>query len=209
MAVARLLIVDDHPVVRQGMARLIGQYDGLDVADQASGAEEGLRLLREEPFDLVVVDLALQQGISGLELIKRVRAEFDALPVIVLTMQDRALYEERARRAGASGFVTKQEPVENVVDAARAALGPEEGSGARPGDPEGPKTNPTHALSDRELEVFHLLGEGQGTRGVAEALSVSPKTVESHRANIKRKLGLADATALIQRAALWVQRSRS
>jgi DNA-binding NarL/FixJ family response regulator len=204
---ARLLIVDDHPVVRQGMARLISQYDALDVAGQADAADEGLRLLREERYDLAVVDLALKRGISGLELIKRIRAEFGALPVVMLTMQDEALYAERALRAGASAYVTKKEPVEHVVTAVRGALGEDEVAAVVSPAGEEPAV-PVSRLSDRELEVFHLLGEGQSTRDAAEALSVSVKTVESHRANIKRKLGLEDATALLQRAALWVQSSR-
>ncbi len=216
MTEARLLIIDDHPVVREGMAPLIDQYDGLQVAGQAENSAEGLRLLRENTYDLAVVDLALE-GIGGLDLTKKITAEFKSLPVLVLSMQDESLYAERALGAGARGYVMKEESIPQIVEAIRTVLrGDIYLSEAMTrwalrtlsGDEADAAGSPAHRLSDRELEVFHLLGEGNGTREIAEQLHLSVKTIESHRAGIKKKLNLKNATDLLQRAALWVHQTR-
>ena len=214
---ARLIIVDDHPVVRQGLAELLSAREGLDVVGQAADADQALELVRHHAYDLALVDLSLG-GLSGLELIKNLKTECPTLPVLVLSMHDEMFYAERALRAGARGYITKEQAVEEIHSAIDVVLSGEiyvseevsakmlhrfvEGSG-------GFESSDVELLSDRELEVFQLLGQGYGTRQVAEMLHISPKTVESYRANIKEKLHLRNAAELVQTAVQWVQASRS
>jgi DNA-binding NarL/FixJ family response regulator len=216
-APARLCIVDDHPIVRRGLAQLIDQYADLHVVGEAESVDEAVAVLREGDFDLAIVDLSLK-GLSGLELIKRLQAEQPDLPVLVLTMYDERFYAERALRAGASGYIMKHEATEKVIEAIRKVLGGDmylsEQAAQRmvrtfiDSDPRD-VSSPIERLSDRELEVFQLLGQGCGTREVAELLHLSVKTIETYRANIKQKLHLQNATELMQRAVQWVQVSRS
>lgn len=210
---ARLLIVDDHPIVRQGLAQLIDRQADLQVAGESDDAEEAIALIRSESFDAAIIDLSLP-GVSGIELIRQIQAEAPFMPVLVLSMHDEQFYAERALRAGARGYIMKEVATERVVEAVRKVLRGEiyvsrevadrllskivSGDGS-------PIGSPVERLSDRELEVFQLLGKGYGTRQVAEMLHLSIKTVESYRANIKDKLQLKNAAELVQHAVQWVQ----
>lgn len=213
---AQLLIVDDHPIVRQGLVQLIDRQDDLQVCGEAESTEEAMELIRNQSFDIAIVDLSLP-GISGVELIKQIKAEQPDLPVLVLSMHDEQFYAERALRAGAMGYIMKQEAIEQVIEAIRRVLQGELYL-SKPvadrmlykfvsGDAE-QETSAVDRLSDRELEVFQLIGQGYGTRQVAEMLHLSVKTIESYRANIKSKLQLKNATELMQQAVQWVQTAK-
>lgn len=208
----RVLIVDDHPIVRRGIMAMINAEPNLTVCAEAEGYHQGLDAIRQHKPDLAIIDLTLQD-ISGLELVKQVKAIDAQLPVLVLSMHDETLYAERVLRAGARGYIMKQEGTEKLIDAiatvmrgdiyvsermASRMLG-KMVSGKRDAG-----TSPVELLSDRELEVFELLGRGLGTRDVAERLCVSVKTIESHREHIKDKLQLKNATELVQHATQWV-----
>ena len=208
----RILIVDDHPIVRQGLAELVNHEDDLEVCGQAEDSHEALRAIRELNPNLVVVDISLKET-SGLELIKDIHSQQPDLLVLALSMHDETLYAERALRAGAMGYIMKQEATENVIAAIRKILGGEIYVSDRmasrmvrklvAGRGE-PTASPVDCLSDRELEVFHLIGKGHGTRQISERLHLSVKTIETYRAHIKDKLNLADAAELLQYAIRWL-----
>jgi DNA-binding NarL/FixJ family response regulator len=211
----RILIVDDHPIVRRGLAELINQDTQLKVVAEAESAIDAMRTIRASPPDLAVVDLSLKDT-SGIELVKQIKAEWPALPVLVLSMHDESLYAERALRAGALGYIMKQEGTEKLVTAIHSVLRGEVYLSDRmarqvlgrmvSGKPAVP-ASPLDILSDRELEVFEQIGRGNSTRQIAQRLCVSIKTVESHREHIKRKLALRNASELVQRATEWLLRS--
>jgi len=207
-----VLIVDDHPIVRQGLALLINQEKDLEVCGQAEDAHEAMQAIRRLNPDLVIVDIGLKDT-SGMELIKDLKVQYPNLPVLTLSMYDEAVYGERALRAGAKGYVMKQEATEKVVTAIRQVLAGQVyvssgmaakmvsklvGGGTRTAG------SPAESLSDRELEVFRMIGEGYSTREMAEKLHLSIKTVETYRAHIKDKLGLQDANELLRSAIRWV-----
>lgn len=207
-----ILIVDDHPIVRQGLAQLINQEKDLEVCGQAEDAHEAMQAIRQLNPDLVVVDVGLKDT-SGLELIKDLKIQYPNLPVLTLSMYDESVYGERALRAGAKGYIMKQEATEKVVTAIRQVLAGEvyvsSGMAAKMvsrfvGGNSRTAGSPADALSDRELEVFRMLGEGFSTREMAEKLHLSVKTVETYRAHIKDKLGLQDANELLRSAIRWV-----
>ena len=207
-----VLIVDDHPIVRQGLAQLINQEKDLEVCGQAGDAHEALQAIRQFHPDMVIVDIGLGDT-SGVELIKDLKVQYPDLPVLTLSMYDEAVYGERALRAGAKGYVMKQEATEKVVTAIRHVLAGEVyvssgmaakmvskfvGGGTRTAG------SPADTLSDRELEVFRMIGEGFSTREMAEKLHLSVKTVETYRAHIKDKMGLQDTNELLRSAIRWV-----
>lgn len=207
----RVLIVDDHPLVRLGFAQLLSDEEDLSVCGEAESAAEALQLVDELAPDLLVVDISLK-GTSGLELIKQVRSRRPRLPVLVCSMHDESLFAERALRAGASGYVGKREAPDDLVTAVRAVLAGKRylsprfaarleaaGRGLRDDLPE-----PVGVLSDRELEVFDMIGRGHGTREIAERLGIAIKTVETYRENIKEKLMIDSAPELARRAVAWV-----
>jgi DNA-binding NarL/FixJ family response regulator len=205
----KVLIVDDHPLLRDGLAKVINQQPDLTVCGEAADVPGGLAALARCRPDVAIVDLSLDNG-SGLDLIKDIHARQPRLPVLVLSMHHENLYAERAVRAGARGYVMKHEPVAKVIEAlhkvlaGHMALSEEIVSrmlGA-PGTEKGTTAvSPAEILSDRELEVFRLLGEGIGTRQIAARFHVAASTVETHRANIKQKLNLRTATELVTAAA--------
>ena len=210
---ARVLIVDDHPVVRRGLAQVLGGTDDLEFCGEAETAADALQAVVDIGPDVAVVDLALK-GKGGLELVKDLHARHPDLPVLVLSMHDESLYAERALRAGARGYIMKDGRMEQVVQALRDVLagrvylsqrmtsrllGRLTGGGAANGE------SPISALTDRELEVFEMIGRGLATRDIADGLHLSVKTVDTHRENIKRKLNLATATELHRHAFLWTQ----
>jgi DNA-binding NarL/FixJ family response regulator len=207
----RVLIVDDHPIVRQGLALLINREPDLAVCGDAEEASAALSRIEELKPDLVVVDISLN-GPDGLDLLKSIRARDATLPVLILSMMDELLYAERGLRAGANGYIMKQQATEQVLIAIRRILGGEIYVsermankmlhlfvGGAPAEP----SSPVADLTDRELEVFRLIGEGHGTRQIADELHLSVKTVESYQAHIKDKLLLRNGRELVQRAIQW------
>ncbi len=210
---SKILIVDDHPLMRKGLALSLNAEIDLTVCGQAASAEEALDALEELDPDLAIVDISLP-GMSGLELIKHMQALRPEIRTLVVSRHDEALYAERAIRAGARGYVMKLEAGERIVKAVRRVLGggiyvSEEINerlllGLAAGRPKMAES-PLELLSDRELEVFELTGRGRGTREIAERLYLSVKTVESYRARIKDKLNLKTAAELMQHAVQWVE----
>lgn len=210
---SRVLIVDDHAVVRQGLKQLIGSESDLAVCGEAETAREALEQIEALKPDMAVIDLSLKDS-NGLELIKDIRVRFPDLPTLVLSMHDEGFYGERVLRAGGRGYVMKEEAADKVLAAIRCVLSGEIYLSSRlaskmlsslAGGHGELSESPVHALSDRELEVFELIGHGLGTRQIAEKLHLSVKTIESHRENVKKKLSLADATELVRQAVRWVE----
>jgi DNA-binding NarL/FixJ family response regulator len=210
---ARIVLIDDHPVLRQGIATLLNQQPDLHVCGEAEDANRALDLVLNTNPDLAIVDISLK-GSSGIELLKNLKVRFPRVLVLILSMHDESVYAHRALRAGASGYVMKQEASEKILSAVRRVLAGEvylsEKLGTRMlnqlvGGKSTLTTSPIEELSDRELEVFGLIGQGHGTRPIAEKLHLSVKTVESHRAHIKEKLNLKNATELVHHAIQWVQ----
>jgi len=208
----RIVIVDDHPLFRKGLEQLINSNDGLAVCGEAGSAVEAMDLIRQIAPDLVIADVSLP-GTNGIELIKNIRAEFPKLLILVLSMHDESLYALRALRAGAQGYVMKQEALDHVVNAiqdvfaGRPYLSPAMSStvitkfAQRAGET---SASGVDRLSDRELEILELIGRGHDVREIARELHLSPKTVESHRAHIKEKLNFANARQVARFAVQWV-----
>jgi DNA-binding NarL/FixJ family response regulator len=208
----RVLIVDDHPLMRQGLAQLINQQPDLVVCGEAEDVPQALRQTSELKPEVVIVDLSLR-GSDGIELIKRLHLQCAQLPILVLSMHDEAIYAERALKAGAWGYIMKQEATNQVLNALRRVLAGEihvsqsvssrivqglvGGSGIS-------KRSPLERLSDRELEVFRKIGRGAATREIAAELRLSVKTIETYCAHIKEKLRLQSQRELIQHAIQWV-----
>lgn len=209
----RIFIVDDHPIVRKGLAQLINQEEDLVICGEADNAEAALEALKKVKPDLAIVDISLR-GIDGFELTKLIRTRFDSIPVLVVSMHDESLFAERALRVGARGYIMKQEAIEKMMEAIRKVLRGELYVSERvsanivkrfvDGKAEG-VSSPEELLSDREMEVFQLIGQGFGTRQIADQLHVSVKTVETYRANIKEKLNLKNATELMKHAVHWIE----
>jgi DNA-binding NarL/FixJ family response regulator len=208
----RVLIVDDHPMMRQGLAQLIENEPDLKVCAEADNASQAMHALATQKADLILLDISLPDK-NGLELIKDIQAAKPGLPILVVSMHDEALYAERVLRAGGRGYVMKQEGGKRMLQAIRQVLTGqifvsekmsarilEMFSGRR-----SVSTSPVERLSDREFEVFQLIGQGKGTREIAQHLHLSIKTVEVHRANIKQKLKLKTATDLVRHAVRWVE----
>jgi len=209
---ARILVVDDHPIVRQGLKRLIDQHAGLVVCAEACDDNEALEAIRASKPDAAIVDIMLADA-SGIELIKSIKARYPDIAILVLSYHDEAIYAARALRAGASGYIMKNESAEELVNALHRVLSGavylSEGMASRMltqlvGGAPPAAGSPVESLTDRELEVFEMIGRGKGTREIAEALHLSVKTIESHRAHIKEKLGLETATELLRYAIIWL-----
>jgi DNA-binding NarL/FixJ family response regulator len=207
----RVFLVDDHPLVREWLTTLINQQEDLTVCGETESAPQALQAIASTKPDIAIVDLSLTAS-SGIELIKDLKLSCPDVAVLVLSMHEEAHYAERALRAGAKGYVMKRETTRKVVDAIRRVLEGKlyvsdkitEAMTARFFEGKGPKSpSPIEHLSDRELEVFELLGQGWGTRRIAESLRVSLKTVQAYCARIKDKLGVASATELLREAIRW------
>jgi DNA-binding NarL/FixJ family response regulator len=204
----KIMLVDDHPVLREGLAQLINQEPDLTICGQYDDAARAFAAMETECPDLVIIDLSLK-GSSGLELVKNSRASHPKLLILVLSMHDETLYAERVLRAGAAGYIMKQEASEKILGAIRRVLHGDiylsEKMGSKLmhqliGGKSREVASALERLSDRELEVFGLIGQGKGTRQIAEHLHLSVKTIESHRAHIKEKLNLKDANELVHTA---------
>jgi DNA-binding NarL/FixJ family response regulator len=202
----RVLLVDDHPLVRVGLAHLIAEQPGLEVCAQAGSTAEVPRLVRDLDPDVVVLDLMLADG-SGLDLLRSLLAEFPHLEVLVLSMHDQRIYAERCLQAGAKGYLMKEEAADLVVAALRTVA--DGGRFLSPSMPtRGAARLPLETLSDREMQVFELIGGDLPTRLIADRLGLSDKTVEAHKANIKKKLGVAHFPELARLAAAWRETGR-
>ncbi|HEV7926898.1 MAG TPA: response regulator transcription factor [Verrucomicrobiae bacterium] len=209
----RILIVDDHPMMREGLAQLIGSQKDMTVCGEAGNAHEALEKVSLLRPNLVLADITLP-GRNGLELIKDIQALEASVSVLVISMHDEALYAERVLRAGGRGYVMKQEGGKKIMEAIRQVSSGkifvsdkmsskilEIFSGRRPEAGASPVEN----LTDREFEVFQLIGQGMETKELAKELHVSPKTIEVHRANIKTKLKIKSMAELIRYAVRWVE----
>lgn len=208
----QIFIVDDHPMMREGLAQLINHEADLAVCGEAGSSLEALDAIGKLKPDLVLADISLPDK-SGLELIKDLLALHPKLSVLVISMHDESLHAERVLRAGGRGYIMKQEGGNKMMQAIRQVLSGQiyvsEKMSARiletfTGHSQTDRS-PMEKLTDREFEIFQLIGEGKGTRDIAEQLHLSVKTVEAHRANIKKKLQLKDGTELVQQAVRWVE----
>ena len=211
----RILIVDDHPLVRSGFAQLIGDCPDMEVCGEAGDMSEALKQVEASNPDLAIIDLSLAGG-SGLDLIEHIKSRNKKILMLVASMHDETLYAERVLAAGARGYINKQEAQESIIRAIRQVL-----SGkvylsqhmtdrllSGMVDANGEKRD-IDSLSNRELQVFELIGQGVATGQMAEQLNLSIKTIETHQAHIKKKLGLGSAHELNQRAIRWVMEQDS
>lgn len=209
--VRKVLIVDDHPVVREGLAMQLASQSDLQVCGEAEDVAGALALLETTYPDVAIVDISLKDG-NGIDLIRRIKDRRETVRILVWSMYPENLYAERALRAGAQGYLHKGQATRNLLEAIRAVLaGKVYVSGEltdqllkRVVGGNQAERAPIDRLSDRELEAFELMGHGLTTDAIAEKMHVSPKTIETYRARIKDKLGLGNITVLVQRAARWV-----
>jgi DNA-binding NarL/FixJ family response regulator len=211
----KIYIVDDHPLMRKGLVMTIEKEMGFEVCGQAESAEEALEEILKLKPDAAVIDISLP-GMNGIELVKNTLHQMPELKILIVSRHDEELYAERALRAGAKGYLMKLEAAEVLVSAIKQILN----GGIYLSEKIGTKLimkltsghasksdNPLDLLSDRELEVFELTGKGISTKEIGKKLHISVKTVESHRANIKQKLGLESANDLMRHAVKWVEES--
>lgn len=211
---SKILLVDDHPLLREGLCRLISAESGLNVVGMAGTVQEALSLVESEKPDLIITDLTLP-GRNGLELIKDLAASHPDIPIIVLSMHDELIYAERVLRAGGRGYVMKDSPPDRLIEAIHVVLGggvfasqtvtnhflKALSSGKTPSKP----TFSLECLTDREIEVFELIGHAKSNHEIACRLGISPRTLDAHRAHIREKLGLADSNELTRHAIRWVE----
>lgn len=206
--ISNVLLVDDHPILRQGLTQLINQEIGLHVCGEAEDANVALNLIVSLKPEVIVLDLSLK-GMNGLEFLKILKTKYPKLPVLVLSMHEESLYAERSIRAGARGYIMKQEGTELLISALRKVLSGEiyvsenltsQMLSRLAETPIDSTRSPLDQLSDRELQVFQMIGDGLGTRQIAEKLCISIKTVESYREHIKQKLNLKNSLELIHQA---------
>jgi DNA-binding NarL/FixJ family response regulator len=210
---AQILVVDDHPAVREALALRIDRQSDLKVCGEAADVDEALRLVHKTQPDVAVVDISLKSG-SGMELIKRIKERYPQVRILVWSMHSESLYAERALRAGALGYVNKDQATDTIVNALRQVLKDKVWLSdamaerllhrAVGGDRDAGPRSPLDALADRELEVFRMIGEGHKTAEIAQRLHLSVKTIETYRDRIRQKLDLSDGTRLAHYATQWV-----
>ncbi len=209
---ARILIVDDHPLVREGLIALISAQADFEVCGEAAGLTEARQMIGATRPHVVVLDLTLPDG-NGIELVKELKASPDAVKVLVLSMHDESLFAERALRAGAMGYLGKHEVSRTIIQAVRTVLAGKLYLSPRMteqmvqrafGSSGDSRRSPLDLLSDREIQVFELIGQGLTVRQIATRLELSPKTVETHREHIKEKLTLKNTAELTRHAVQWV-----
>ncbi|WP_372718568.1 response regulator [Novipirellula sp.] len=212
LSTKRIMIVDDHPSTRDGLITRVALEPDLEVVGEASDVNEAIAVIGEVRPDLAVIDVSLKST-SGIDLIKAVKERYPHVKMLVWSMYDESLYAERALRAGAMGYINKQQVTDTIIDAIRTILGGElflskelsakmlhrviAGKKSVP-------VSPVDSLSDRELETFRLIGQGMATKEIAKAMCLSPKTIETYRARIKEKLQLDDTSLLTREATQWV-----
>jgi DNA-binding NarL/FixJ family response regulator len=210
----KIFIVDDHPIIRQGLKELIDQESDLQVCGEADNVMDAVRMIKTLSPDVAIVDISLNKDMSGLDLLKELKTKHPSLLTLVLSMHDETVFAERVLKAGARGYVMKEEATEKVLVAIRRILGgtvylSDHVSGKILSKITGTKPENTisgiDCLSDRELEVFELIGTGLGTREIADKLFLSVKTIEAHRMHIREKLKLKNSTELLQHAIQWAR----
>ena len=209
----RIFIVDDHPIMRQGLGQLINNEPDMELVGEASDALSGLTGVMQSKPKLVVIDISLP-GKNGLELIKDLKASAEGVLMLVHSMHDESLYVDRVLRAGANGYIMKHEGGKKVLEAIRKVISGQTYVSAEMNgkvlelyskNRTSNSTDPVVALSDRQFEIFQMIGQGKGTRSIAEGLNVSVKTIDAHRAHIKEKLGLKSGNELVRFAVRWVE----
>lgn len=213
----RILIVDDHPIVREGMARLLDSESDIEICGSVGTAREALDMVVQDQPDLVLSDMTLPDR-SGLELIKDLKALHPEIPVLVISMHDEKLYAERVLRAGGRGYIMKESASDHLLEAIRCVLRGEiylSGQASQrlvatiSGHKENQSKTAVQRLTDREFEVFQLIGLGKGTKEIGKQLCISPRTVDAHRAHIKEKLGIENGNGLLRFAVRWVESGES
>ena len=210
----RILLVDDHPLLREGLGRLIAADDKLSICGMAGTVQEALALVESEKPDLVITDLTLP-GRNGLELIKDLGATHPEIPTMVLSMHDEIIYAERVLRAGGCGYVMKDTSPDRLLEAIHVVLGGGVFASPAvtnhflqtlsPGKSPSKPSFPMERLTDREMEVFELIGHAKSNHEISCQLGISPRTVDAHRAHIREKLGLGDGNDLTRQAIRWVE----
>jgi len=212
----KVLLVDDHPIVRKGLVELINRARDLEVCADVGNAHQAMKAIRLLKPDLAIVDLSLP-GKGGVELIKDIRTEYPQLFILVMSMHDESLYASRALRAGANGYIMKEENEEMILKAVRQVLNGEGYVSDKmsttilqifSGRRFTKSSSPVERLTDREFDVFERIGRGQGSRQIARQLCLSSKTVDAHRGSIKRKLHLENSSELIRYAVRWLETSK-
>ena len=211
VAKKKVLIIDDHPIFRLGLKELINQEDDLIVCGEVEGPAKALSTIVEVLPDIILLDLALEKEDDGLELILQIREQFETLPLLVISMYDESRYAEKAIRAGANGYIMKQEALESVAKAIQVIL-----SGniyitrnimtnilTESMHPESESNGISTLLTEREIEVFSLIGKGKATKEIADLLYLSPKTIGTYRERIKEKLSIKHSSELIKTAVAW------
>lgn len=214
MKASKILLVDDHPLMNEGLRQVIACEPGLAICGVAGTVQEALALVESSKPDLLITDLSLP-GRNGLELIKDLGAIHPELPILVLSLHDELLYAERVLRAGGRGYVMKNAPAAQLIEAIHCVLGGNVFSSPNvtrhllqalvPGKNHAKQNFPLESLTDREMEVFELIGKAQSSQAIATQLGISPRTVDVHRAHIREKLGLEDGNALTRHAIRWVE----
>jgi len=209
----KIMIVDDHPVVRQGLRMIIERRKGFTICDEASNATDAIRRISESGPDIVIADISLEGSTNGIELVKAIRERYPSVKTLVLSMYDESLYAERAVRAGAGGYVMKKEVDTSIISAIEMVMRGEIYLSERisknilakllhgSSDSE---LKPEDVLSDRELQVFMMIGNGIATKEIATRLSLSVNTVETHRRRIREKMQFRDLSELVKYAVQWV-----
>lgn len=210
--ICRIILIDDHPLVRQGLSQLLIFHPPLRMAASAESAGEGIELVRKHKPDLVILDLSLPKA-DGLDVIKQLKSELPKLPILIVSMHDESVYAERVLRAGARGYVMKKESSEKILKAISTVLRGEIYVSERikrdmlessvSGKRRGADGSILDRMTDRELQVFQLLGDGTTTKGVAQQLDLSVKTIETYRENLKTKLHLRTGAELFYHAVQW------
>jgi DNA-binding NarL/FixJ family response regulator len=207
-----IILVDDHPLVRQGLKKVIEKERDLAVIQESGTAEEALRLINKKVPDLAIIDISLEGEASGLDLVKALHERFTSIKNLVLSMHDENVYAERALRAGADGYIAKRVAPGVIIEAIRTVMKGElylsstmsmKIIGRMFQGRDASAESITEVLSDRELEIFQMIGNGMGTGDIAKALNISVNTIESHRKKIKNKLGITKGTELVKTAVQW------
>lgn len=210
----KVLVVDDHPVMREGLSILINQQKDMEVCGEAGSLAEASNLSALAQADAAVIDISLKDG-SGIDLIRQIKEKKPGMKVLVYSMHEEALFISRALQAGAGGYVVKSEPPRRVIEALRQVIAGELAVSDDVqksllqivfAEKQTEESSPAARLTDRELEVFRMIGQALTTRKIAESLNVSVKTAQTYRERIKEKLGISTGQALIQQASLWVTR---
>lgn len=217
MAKKRILIIDDHPIFRLGLKELINQENDLQVCGEVETPTEALSTITDGSPDMVLIDLALEQEDDGLDLILQIRERFDTLPLLVISMYDESRYAEKAIRAGANGYIMKQEALNSVIKAIQVILNGNIYISRNIMDdilidrihPESKSNSISNLLTEREMEVFYLIGKGKTTNEIADALFISPKTIGTYRERIKEKLSIKHSSELIKKAVTWMINKKS